>query len=127
MSDSYLSVVQSQFHEWMDYLGVPASSSASFYALAGIAGVAVAAHLFLNSIPGETDLQMISNIDYGKVSVETADGRVSALCLDGEWVFVCGARAKARARASSFVIRINTCSRLFARSFPMPPPPNARR
>ena len=84
MSD-YLSVVQTQFHEWMDYLGVPATTSAPIYAIAGLAGVAVAAHLFLNSIPGESELQMISNIDYTKVSLPTTDGKISALCLDGNY------------------------------------------
>ena len=87
MSD-YLSVVQSQFHEWMDYLGMPAAASTTpIYAIAGLAGVAVAAHLFLNSIPGESDLQMISNVDYSKVSLPTSDGRISALCLDGKSFF----------------------------------------
>ena len=84
MSD-YLSVVQSQFHEWMDYLGMPTATTAPIYAIAGLAGFAVAAHLFLNSIPGEGDLQMISNVDYSKVSLPTADGRISALCLDGKF------------------------------------------
>jgi len=82
MSD-YLSVVGGQFYEWMDYLGVPSSPTTPIYALAGIAGVAVAAHLFLNSIPGESDLQMISNVDYGNISIPTPDGRISALCMDG--------------------------------------------
>ena len=84
MSD-YLSVVGGQFYEWMDYLGMPSSPTTPIYALAGIAGVAVAAHLFLNSIPGESDLQMISNVDYGNISIPTSDGRISALCMDGEF------------------------------------------
>jgi hypothetical protein len=84
MSDC-LTHLQNQFQEWMDYLGVAVpTSNSSFYAIAGLAGFAVAAHLFLNSIPQQSDMSMLSNIDYTNVSIPTDDGRISALCLDGK-------------------------------------------